>query len=291
MRHLALQHQTSVMAKTGQLFIVATPIGNLSDITHRAIEVLNTVDIIAAEDTRHSGRLLQHYGIKTRLIALHEHNEVQKKAWVVEQLKAGLDIALISDAGTPLISDPGYPLVNTCREAGLVVTPVPGACAVVTALCASGLPTDAFQFCGFLPVKALAKENALNAIQDTRSTSIFYEAPRRIRDTLETISRCLQAERQLVVAKELTKSFEQFFKGTAQQALQWLDEEPQREKGEFVLLIGPAEQNDSGIPPEAVKLLSTLTPLMPGKKAAAVVAEHYQLKKNELYKLTLDLKS
>ncbi|WP_338294798.1 16S rRNA (cytidine(1402)-2'-O)-methyltransferase [Planctobacterium marinum] len=279
------------MAKTGQLFIVATPIGNLSDITHRAIEVLNTVDIIAAEDTRHSGRLLQHYGINTRLIALHEHNETQKKAWVIEQLKTGLDIALISDAGTPLISDPGFPLVNSCRESGLVVTPVPGACAVVAALCASGLPTDAFQFCGFLPVKTLAKENALNAIQDTRKTSIFYEAPRRIRDTLATIARCLQAERQIVVAKELTKSFEQFFKGTAQQALQWLDEEPQREKGEFVLLIGPAEQNDSGIPPEAVKLLSSLTPLMPGKKAAALVAEHYQLKKNELYKLTLDLKS
>ena len=278
------------MATPGQLYIVATPIGNLNDITHRAIEVLQNVAIIAAEDTRHSARLLQHYAIDTRMIALHEHNEMQKKSWFIEQLQAGQDIALISDAGTPLISDPGYPLVNACRDAGLKVTPIPGASAVITALCASGLPTDAFQFLGFLPVKQQARENALKAIQGSRCTSIFYEAPRRIKDTLGHIEEVLDSERQVVVAKELTKSFEQFFKGTAQQAVAWLEDDAQREKGEFVLLIAPDKKQEGDIPSEAVQLMQALLAELPAKKAAAIVAEHYQLKKNDLYKLSLAMK-
>ncbi|MCC2604898.1 16S rRNA (cytidine(1402)-2'-O)-methyltransferase [Planctobacterium marinum] len=278
------------MATHGQLYIVATPIGNLNDITHRAIEVLQNVAIIAAEDTRHSARLLQHYAIDTRMIALHEHNEVQKKSWLIEQLQSGLDIALISDAGTPLISDPGYPLVNACRDAGLRVTPIPGACAVITALCASGLPTDAFQFLGFLPVKHQARENAFKAVQGSACTSIFYEAPRRIKDTLLHINEVLEADRQLVIAKELTKSFEQFFKGTAQQAVAWLEEEAQREKGEFVLLLAPAKKQEGDLPAEAVQLMQALLAELPAKKAAAIVAEHYHLKKNDLYKYSLSLK-
>lgn len=279
------------MTKYGQLYIVATPIGNLQDITHRALQVLREADLIAAEDTRHSARLLQHYGINNRVIAIHEHNEVQKKDWLIEQLKSGLNIALISDAGTPLVSDPGYPLVNACRDAGLTVTPIPGACAVITALCASGLPTDAFQFCGFLPVKTQARNNTLKALQNSGITTIFYEAPRRIRNTLEAVGEQLGLERQIVVAKELTKSFEQFFKGNADQALCWLDEEPQRDKGEFVVLIAPEAKKSTDIAPEAAQLLSSLLQHLPAKKAAAVVAEHYQLKKNDLYKLSLDLKA
>ena len=175
------------MIESGTLFIVATPIGNLEDITLRALRILAEVDLIAAEDTRHSLRLLQHYDISTRLTSLHDHNESHRAKQLIEKLKLGENIALISDAGTPLISDPGYGLVSQCRDAGVNVVPLPGPCAAITALCAAGLATDRFKFEGFLPVKAVAKQQALQRLLIETSTSVFYESPRRVADTVRQI--------------------------------------------------------------------------------------------------------
>lgn len=288
-----MQENTNVLnhaSRSGSLYIVATPIGNLADITQRALSVLQGVDLIAAEDTRHSARLLQHYNINTRTVAIHEHNEQSKSGWVIQQLQSGQNIALISDAGTPLISDPGYQLVNECRAVGVPVVPIPGACAVVAALCASGLATDSFQFIGFLPVKVQARQNVLKSLAGARQTSIMYEAPRRVKDTLLAMLEVFDASRRIVLAKEITKSFENFVSGTVSEVLAWITEEPQREKGEFVLLLSPAEKNSDEMPSAAVALLEELLPLLPAKKAAGVVAKHYALKKNDLYKISLELK-
>jgi len=274
---------------TGNLYIVATPIGNLEDITYRAVNILQQVDLIAAEDTRHSQKLLQHFSIQTPMFALHDHNEKQKSAVLIDKLQSGMSIALISDAGTPLISDPGYHLVNTCREAGVKVVPIPGASALVAAICAAGLPTDAFCFKGFLPVKAVAKEQAITALTDTTSTTVFYEAPRRVEDTL-TVFAAVLPERTLVLAKELTKQYETFVSGTAEDILAWLHQDPAHTKGEFVLMVSGANKSQDDIPAEAITLLHELSESLPLKKAAAIVAKHYDLKKNTLYQIGLDSK-
>lgn len=277
------------MSESGVLYIVATPIGNLSDVSQRAISVLADVDVIAAEDTRHSGKLMQHLNIDTKLVALHEHNETQKAKWFVEQLQSGKHVALISDAGTPLISDPGYHIVRIAREAGIKVSPIPGACAVIAALSAAGLATDKFQFCGFLPVKAVAKTKELESLKQRHCTSIYYEAPRRVVGTLESMVEVLQHDRQIVLAKELTKSFETFVSGNSETVLSWLYEEPARTKGEFVLLIEPAKDDDEALPEESINLLTLLMAELPLKKAAAIAAQHTGVKKNDLYKVGLEL--
>jgi len=214
------------VSDVGKLYIVATPIGNLSDITQRALQTLTDVNVIAAEDTRHSLRLLQHYDIQTRLISLHDHNESQRAAQLIMRLQQGENIALISDAGTPLINDPGYTLVNQCRGANIDVIPVPGACAAITALCAAGLPTDRFRFEGFLPVKMQARHTVLQGLAHEGATTVFYESPRRIAQTVSDITEVLGAQRQLVLAKELTKTFETFFSGEAASCLRWLEGMP-----------------------------------------------------------------
>lgn len=190
------------------LYIVPTPIGNLADITQRAIEVLSNVDIIAAEDTRHTGKLLSHFNIQTKTFALHDHNEQQKAQVLVEKLLSGQSIALVSDAGTPLISDPGYHLVTKCRQAGVRVVPLPGACAVITALSASGLPSDRFSFEGFLPPKSKGRKDKFLEIASVERTCIFYESPHRILDSLQDMLDVLGSEREVVLARELTKTFE-----------------------------------------------------------------------------------
>lgn len=269
--------------------MVATPIGNLTDISQRAIDTLASVDLIAAEDTRHSQRLLQQFSITTRMLSLHDHNEQQRARQLIDLLDEGQQIALISDAGTPLISDPGYGLVSQCRQAGHRVVPIPGACAAIAALSASGLPTDKFRFCGFLPVKQQAREDALNALADSQETCIFYEAPRRVLDTMQMISAVLGEERHIVLAKELTKAFETFQSGSAASISDWLRADEVHQKGEFVLMIGPAKIREEGIPADAERLLRTLCGELPLKKAAALVAAHYDLKKNQLYQLGLTL--
>jgi 16S rRNA (cytidine1402-2'-O)-methyltransferase len=278
------------LTESGTLFIVATPIGNLEDITHRALRILAEVDLIAAEDTRHSQRLLQHYDISTRLTSLHDHNESQRAIQLIEKLKLGQNIALISDAGTPLISDPGYSLVSQCREAGVKVVPLPGPCAAITALCAAGLATDRFKFEGFLPVKAVAKQQALQRLLTETSTSVFYESPRRVADTVRQIVAELGENRQMVVAKELTKTFETFYSGNAQACLIWLEADVNHQRGEFVLIIAGEKQDQTEVSVDALNLLKLLMKELPLKKAAAVTSEHYHLKKNHLYQLGLELK-
>jgi 16S rRNA (cytidine1402-2'-O)-methyltransferase len=206
-----------------------------------------------------------------------------------ERLKGGEAVALISDAGTPLISDPGFILVRRCREQGIPVCALPGPCAAITALSASGLPTDKFIFEGFLPVKAQARESAVSALLDRPYTSVFYEAPRRILDTVTLIQRVL-GERHIVVAKELTKTFETYVSGSAQDVIDYLTSDAAHQKGEFVVMIGPAQISEQEIPSEAMSLLHTLCEHIPLKKAAAVVAGHYGLKKNALYQAGLDAK-
>ncbi|WP_196252155.1 16S rRNA (cytidine(1402)-2'-O)-methyltransferase [Haemophilus influenzae] len=274
---------------TGILYIVATPIGNLQDITQRALETFAQVDLIAAEDTRHSGLLLSHYGIKKPFFALHDHNEQEKAHILVEKLKQGSNIALISDAGTPLISDPGFHLVRQCREAGIQVVPLPGACAAITALCASGIASDRFCFEGFLPAKSKARKDKLENIAEEDRTLIFYESTHRILDTLEDMQAVLGEERYIVLAREMTKTWETITGNTIKNLREWLLEDPNRTKGEMVLIVEgkPKSDNNDEISPQAVKALELIAEELPLKKAAAIVAELYGYKKNALYQFGL----
>ncbi|MCM2678640.1 16S rRNA (cytidine(1402)-2'-O)-methyltransferase [Echinimonas agarilytica] len=273
---------------SGILFIVPTPIGNLGDISARALEVLAEVDVIAAEDTRHTRHLLNHFGIKTRCISLHLHNENQRSSQFVDLLQKGESIALVSDAGTPLISDPGYPLVNALRHAGCQVVPLPGPCAATTALCAAGLPTDRFCFEGFLPAKASGRKEKLEALKHETRTMLFYESPRRVFDTLESMAEIMGHDRHIVVAKELTKRFETFISGTAAEIIDWFKQAPERQKGEMVIMLsGTSESTDAGFE-HALELAIKLKPLMPPKQAAAIASETFNVKKNAVYKAMMD---
>ncbi|OOF48174.1 16S rRNA (cytidine(1402)-2'-O)-methyltransferase [Rodentibacter trehalosifermentans] len=275
---------------SGILYIVATPIGNLKDITQRALDTFSQVDLIAAEDTRHSGLLLSHYGIKKPFFALHDHNEQEKAAVLVEKLKQGKNIALISDAGTPLISDPGFHLVRQCREAGIAVVPLPGACAAITALCASGIASDRFCFEGFLPAKSKARRDKLEKVAEEERTLIFYESTHRILDTLTDMQEVLGEARYVVLARELTKTWETIVGDTVVNLRQWLSEDPNRTKGEMVLIVeGKTKQeSEAEFSPLAIKALSLMAQELPLKKAAAIVAELYGYKKNALYQFGLE---
>ncbi|WGE65320.1 16S rRNA (cytidine(1402)-2'-O)-methyltransferase [Actinobacillus equuli subsp. equuli] len=275
--------------QNGTLYIVATPIGNLGDITQRALDTFAQVDLIAAEDTRHSGLLLSHYGIKKPFFALHDHNEQQKAAVLVEKLQQGLNIALISDAGTPLISDPGFHLVRHCRQAGVKVVPLPGACAAITALCASGIASDRFCFEGFLPAKTKSRCDKLAEVADEPRTLIFYESTHRILDTLEDMQKMLGKDRYVVMAREITKTWETIHGDTLTNLIVWLNEDSNRIKGEIVLVVeGKPEQADEEFSTQAVKLLGLLCQELPLKKAAAIVAETFGYKKNALYQYGLE---
>lgn len=274
---------------SGILYIVATPIGNLQDITQRALTVFEEVDLIAAEDTRHSGLLLSHYGIKKPFFALHDHNEQQKADVLVEKLQQGLNIALISDAGTPLISDPGFHLVRKCRQAGIKVVPLPGACAAVTALCASGVASDRFCFEGFLPAKSKARQDKLKNLEKEDRTLIFYESTHRILDSLADIEAVFGKERYVVLAREITKTWESIEGDEVATLRQWLAEDPNRTKGEMVLIVEGAQiAEQQEISPQAVKALKLIAAELPLKKAAAIVAELYGYKKNALYQFGLE---
>jgi 16S rRNA (cytidine1402-2'-O)-methyltransferase len=273
----------------GKLYIVATPIGNLSDMTYRAVDVLKTVNFIAAEDTRHSQRLMQHYGITTPLKSLHSHNEKEKTAWLISRLQTGDDIALISDAGTPIISDPGESLVKQVKQVGVEVVPVPGACAFVAALSASGLPAHQFSFYGFLSSKKTQREKELSALKENTQTLIFYEAPHRIFSCLESIGEIFEEDRQVCLAKELTKAFETIIKAPASELLVWLQEDERRQKGEFVILIDGADKKDHELSEQNLLLLKCLMKEMPLKQAAQITAQVTGLKKNFLYQVGLGL--
>ncbi|ODP95623.1 16S rRNA (cytidine(1402)-2'-O)-methyltransferase [Salinivibrio sp. SS3] len=270
------------------LYIVPTPIGNLADITQRALDVLASVDLVAAEDTRHTARLLSHFSINAKTFALHEHNEQQKAAALLARLQQGQSVALVSDAGTPLISDPGYHLVTQCREAGVRVVPLPGACAVVTALSASGLPSDRFSFEGFLPPKTKARQDTFRTLADDPRTLIFYESPHRIRDSLADMREVLGEDRRVVLARELTKTFETIHGAPLGELIAWLNEDANRLRGEMVLLVAGYRADKSALPSAACYALGLLAAELPLKKAAALVAELYSVKKNALYKWGLE---
>lgn len=279
------EHNSS---KIGTLYVVATPIGNLDDISQRALKVLSSVDLIAAEDTRHTGKLLSHFAIKAKTVAVHDHNEKQKSQQIVNWLNEGLDIALVSDAGTPLISDPGYAVVNLCREQGANVTPVPGACAAIAAVSCSGLATDKFQFLGFTPAKSKARQDFyLNAVE-SGITSIFYESTHRILASLDDAAECLGSEQKIVLAKELTKTYETFFSGSISELIAFLNEDRARQKGEFVLMLPGKVVDKQEFGPEVMRMLELIKAEMPLKKACGVVATYFDLKKNALYKAALE---
>jgi 16S rRNA (cytidine1402-2'-O)-methyltransferase len=271
------------------LYIVPTPIGNLGDITQRALSVLQSVDLIAAEDTRHTGLLLQHFAINARLFALHDHNEQQKAETLLAKLKEGQSIALVSDAGTPLINDPGYHLVRACREAGIRVVPLPGPCAAIAALSAAGLPSDRFCYEGFLPAKSKGRRDALKAIEQEPRTLIFYESTHRLLDSLDDICAVLGESRYVVLARELTKTWESIHGAPIGELAAWVKEDENRRKGEMVLIVeGFKAPADDALPADALRTLALLQTELPLKKAAALAAEIHGVKKNALYKYALE---
>jgi len=274
----------------GTLYVVATPIGNLDDISARALKVLADVALIAAEDTRHSVRLLQHFGIETPLAACHEHNERDEGGRFITKLLAGEDVALVSDAGTPLISDPGYHLVRQARAAGVQVVPVPGACALIAALSAAGLPSDRFIFEGFLPAKAAARRARLEQVKEEPRTLIFYEAPHRILECLEDMEAVFGGERPALLGRELTKTFETL-KGLPLAELRaFVAGDSNQQRGECVVLVGgwTAPQGEEAISTEAQRVLDLLLAELPLKKAAALAAQITGVRKNLLYQVALE---
>ncbi|WP_228743583.1 16S rRNA (cytidine(1402)-2'-O)-methyltransferase [Marinobacter sp. F4218] len=278
---------------SGVLYIVATPIGNLDDLSPRAAATLSRVDVVAAEDTRHSGRLLQHLGLQKRLIALHDHNERDRAGSILDELERGHSVALISDAGTPLISDPGYVLVREARRRGLTVTPIPGPCALVAALSAAGLPTDRFLFVGFLPAKRTGRRAALEPLRQESATLVFYESPHRILDAVSDIAAVLGDSREIVLGRELTKTFETFYSGAVAEVLPALEADPHGTKGEFVVMIRgaePAGHDDEEGALDVDHLIRLLLPEMPVKKVAKLAAELSGRSKNDLYQRALELK-
>lgn len=276
--------------EAGTLYVVATPIGNLGDMTARAVAVLQGVDVIAAEDTRHSGRLLTHFSIGTPTIALHEHNERVQAPRLVERIAAGESMALISDAGTPLVSDPGFHLVRLAREQGIRVVPVPGVSAVMAGLSVSGLPTDRFVFEGFLPARAGPRRKRLQALAGEVRTLIFYEAPHRVRETLEDMVTAMGEDRHAVLARELTKTFETVKDAPLAELAAWVRDDADQQKGEIVLLLAGAQSGeDAEDDSEARRILGVLLDELPLSQASALAAKITGQKKKPLYQLGLSL--
>lgn len=273
------------------LFVVATPIGNLNDMSPRAVEVLQSVALIAAEDTRHSSRLMAHFNIKTPMISVHDHNERQRQQTIIDKLAAGESVALISDAGTPLISDPGFIVVRAVREAGFKVVPVPGCSAVIAAMCAAGVPTDRFIFEGFLPAKKSNRQQFLEQFVDESRTVVFYESTHRIVESLSDMQQVLGADRYVVIARELTKTFETIHGAALQELIAFVEADPNQQKGEFVVLVqGVQAQVSEDIDAAALKTLDVLLEELPVKQASALAAKITGYKKNKLYQVALERK-
>ncbi|MGK2946265.1 MAG: 16S rRNA (cytidine(1402)-2'-O)-methyltransferase [Candidatus Malihini olakiniferum] len=284
-----LEQQAEISAST--LYIVPTPIGNLCDITERALRVLRGVDVVAAEDTRHTGLLLQHFAINVRLFALHDHNEQKKADQLLAKLQQGQSIALVSDAGTPLINDPGYHLVRRCRKAGIRVVPLPGPCAAITALSAAGIASDRFCYEGFLPTKSKARQDRLLQLSEETRTLIFYESTNRLIDSLADVAAALGESRYVVLARELTKTWESIQGFPARELLAWVKENENRRKGEIVLIIEGFQPDESALSTESLHTLELLRTKLPLKKAAALAAKIHGVKKNALYRHALAQKN
>jgi 16S rRNA (cytidine1402-2'-O)-methyltransferase len=267
----------------GCLYIVATPIGNLDDITYRAVQVLKEVDAIAAEDTRHSKKLMQHLGVTTPLVALHEHNENALSEKIIKRLERGESLALISDAGTPLISDPGFPLVNQAHKAGLKIIPVPGASSVLAALSVSGLPTDRFVFEGFLPSKKTARQNRLRELEKETRTLILFETPHRITVALADLAEVLGEDREIFIARELTKTHEEVKRSSVGQVLEAASSGALQERGEFVLVLAGNGNKKSAIDDQALKIFDLLLEELPLKTSASLASKITGLKRKDFY--------
>jgi len=274
----------------GKLFIVATPIGNLNDITYRAIETLKNVDIVLAEDTRHSKKLFTHFEISTPLKAFHEHNEREKTESIISELNSGISIALISDAGTPLISDPGYFLVSHAKKEGIEVVPIPGPSAIITALSASGLASNSFSFFGFLPPKKIARIKYLQNKTALNETIIFYESPKRILATLTDMLEVFGTERKVCLAKELTKSFETIRTDKIEHLIEYLTTDLAHQKGEFVILISSTDKIDLiDAENQLGKILPILCAEMGASKAAKLAAKITGIDKKHCYNKAIEL--
>lgn len=290
-RAVSTKKECNVSDHSGVLYVVATPIGNLGDMSPRAIDTLRRVDLIAAEDTRHSKKLLVHFAIDTPMIAFHEHNERDRSSEILSQLQAGRQIALISDAGTPLISDPGYHLVRQLHDAGICVIPIPGPSAMIAALCVAGLPTDRFIFEGFLPSKAVAREKYLVDLARETRTLVFYESPHRLLETLRAMLQFFGDGRRMTMARELTKTFETIRQDTIANMVSWVEANPEQQKGECVLIVaGAVQQPSERYEVDSDKLLLTLLTCMSVKDAAHHAAQLTGQGKNELYQRALQFK-
>ena len=280
-----------MLTEFGKLYVVATPIGNLADMSFRAVEVLKHVDLIAAEDTRHVKMLLQHYGITNKLVSLHQHNEDKASFVLLEKLRAGQSIALVSDAGTPLLSDPGMPLVKMVKDAGLAVVPIPGACALIAALSAAGLPVTRFTFEGFLPRTSSARKAFFNDRVLSPNTWVFYESSHRILASLQDMAEILPLDRQIVIARELTKLHETIVKTSLGNALELVEQDDNMRKGEFVVIVDGAvvDKKDQIITAEQEKLLRVLLRECSIKTAVAMAVEITGIRKKLLYQAALDM--
>ncbi|MGJ0430344.1 16S rRNA (cytidine(1402)-2'-O)-methyltransferase [Methylobacter sp.] len=278
-------------SQCGKLYVVATPIGNLADITFRAVEILKQVDLIAAEDTRHVKMLLQHYGISNKVVSLHQHNEDTASAGLLEKMRQGQSIALVSDAGTPLLSDPGMPLVRMVKDAGLEVSPVPGACALIAALSAAGLPVTKFSFEGFLPRTSSARQAFFYEKLMCPTTWVFYESSHRILASLKDMAEVLPLDRQIVIARELTKLHETIVKTHLGKALELVENDENMRKGEFVVIVDGAvvDKKEQIITPEQQKLLAVLLRECSIKTAVAMAVEITGVRKKLLYQAALDM--
>lgn len=276
----------------GTLYIIATPIGNRADMGERAISVLKQVDLIAAEDTRHSKNLLLHYSITTPMQAYHDHNEEQATTKLLQRLLAGENIALISDAGTPLLSDPGYRLVKAAHEVCVKVSPVPGACAAIAALSVSGLATDRFMFAGFPPHKQVARQNFYREFEHQTATLIFYESSHRILASVRDMIQVYGEARQIVLAREITKLFETVHSCRLVELLEWLESDSNQQKGEFVLVLDGSERLMNENEADLQRILKVLLEEgLPVKQVSKIASQITGIKKNQIYKLALDLSS
>ncbi|MEP5232550.1 16S rRNA (cytidine(1402)-2'-O)-methyltransferase [Alcanivorax sp.] len=275
---------------SGTLFIVSTPIGHLDDITRRAIDVLAEVDWIAAEDTRHSQRMLDQLGIRNRMISCHDHNESQRSDELVARLQGGEQGALISDAGTPLISDPGYRLVRACQEAQVSVVPIPGASALLAALAAAGQPSDRFLFEGFVPAKGAPRQQAIARLAALSVTSIIYEAPHRVLSFLETLKELVEKDREITLCRELTKQFETIRRGPVAEICDWVASDSNQRRGELVLVLSPLAQSSAWTEKDEA-LAKTLLAELPVSRVAKIMAAHTGLKRQELYALLQSIES
>ncbi|MGB4812976.1 MAG: 16S rRNA (cytidine(1402)-2'-O)-methyltransferase [Methylophilaceae bacterium] len=275
----------------GTLYVVATPIGNLGDVTLRALETLKMVDAIAAEDTRHTSGLLNHFSISKKLIAVHEHNEHQSAEKLLSLLQLGQNIALVTDAGTPGISDPGALVVSVIRKAGFKVVPIAGVSAVIAALSVSGISQNGFLFHGFLPATKAARRKVLEGLNSQTVTLVFYEAPHRIVECIEDIALVLGGERRITFARELTKAFETIYTCQAEQASAWLKADANQQRGEFVLLVEASViKAQNSVTEEAIKVLKLLMAELPLKHAVKLAADISGEKKNALYEIALKIK-